>query len=122
MRESRAETSSNRPKRKYVKRSQNQEKIIWKVVVNEQGKKIGKRDHLGNFFPYKKRGRLPKNLGTKQAGLNSPGGTSIEVKTQKTDIELEDMLAAEVQKKENTAAEGESNNEGNEGTQSNSES
>ena len=34
-------------------------------VFNEQGKAIGKKDSQGNFVPYKRRGRAPKNLAQK---------------------------------------------------------
>lgn len=34
------------------------------IVLNEQGKRIGKKDANGNFVPYKKRGRPGKNAAT----------------------------------------------------------
>ena len=130
MKESRPDTTSaakpvteNPQKRKYLKKSQTKdEKPTYQIVVNDAGTTIGKKDQYGNFVPYKRRGRLPKNLGTKQTGFASPpsphicGAAGTSLLKDKTDVELEDMLADEVQKKENTVAGGPTTEEN--GTQS----
>lgn len=99
MEDSRVE-SANQIKRKYTKRSQRGETPVYQVVVNDKGNAIGKKDQHGNFFPYKRRGRAAKNLAQRQTGLCSPPAADTDKSCDKTNIELEDMLAAEVQKKE----------------------
>ena len=37
---------------------------LFKFVLNEEGKRIGKKDAKGNFVPYKRRGRPHKNAAT----------------------------------------------------------
>ena len=39
-------------------------------VLNEQGKRIGKRDAKGNFVPYKCRGRPKKNAATADGSMS----------------------------------------------------
>ena len=101
MKESRVDSQSP-VKRKYQRRSQKDKepKPVFQTVLNDKGVTIGKKDQFGNFYPYKRRGRLPKNLGQRQTGLASPGVQSKNI--DKSNIELEDMLAAEVTKKEAT--------------------
>jgi len=71
MKESRPETSGGAApvptKRKYNKKSSQvkDKEPKYQVVINDSGSKIGKKDQYGNYYPYKKRGRLAKNLGTK---------------------------------------------------------
>ena len=60
-------------KRQKVANSTQEERKVAKVVrtakdlelvLNSQGKRIGKKDAKGAFLPYKKRGRPPKNATT----------------------------------------------------------
>lgn len=123
MKESRPETSAAAAtavasKRKYNKKS-SQDKAKqpkFQVVVNEQGNAVGKKDQFGNFIPYKKRGRSAKNLATKQTGFSSPhicggsrglgkGAMTSPKKTDKLDIQLEDMLQNEMDKKQKQSSE-----------------
>lgn len=64
MKESRVDSQSP-VKRKYQRRSQKDKepKPVFQTVLNDKGVTIGKKDQFGNFYPYKRRGRLPKNLG-----------------------------------------------------------
>ena len=118
MEDSRVEDSAGKlQKRKYLKRSEKGDPPVFQPVVNDKGAAIGKKDQHGNFYPYKRRGRTPKNLGQRQTGLASPKSGDDDKTCEKTDIELEDMLAAEVQKREDVAA-ARRKGEPSEGTQS----
>lgn len=89
-------------------------------MVNDKGAAIGKKDQHGDFHPYKRRGRAPKNLAQKQTGFASPDAGAAAAssgKKGKTNIELEDMLAAEAINKEATVADEPASSE-HDGTQS----
>lgn len=60
---------------------------------------------------YKRRGRHPKNLASKQTHLSEPSDTEKEDRSpgkalNPDSVDLEDMIAAEVNQKETTQADG----------------